>query len=98
MIHYMKIFNKVRNDANDKGENLTDAAVQAITNDKIDALKKRMPFKISVERDSEDKEKLLITSVEDKNGEELPDNTIEIHIQSLGADEQYWLDSGAFEF
>ena len=96
--NYMKIFNKVRYDAISEGKNLTDAAVQAITNDRIDALRKRMPFKICVERDSEDKENLQITSVEDKNGTELPDNTVEIHIQSLGADEQYWLDSGAFDF
>ena len=26
------------------------------------------------------------------------DGNLEIHIQSLGVDEQYWLDSGAFDF
>ena len=96
--NYMKIFNKVRQGAIEEGENLTDAAVKAITDDKIDDLRKRMPFKISVERNPENKENLTIASVEDRNGTELPDRTVEIHIQSLGADEQYWLDSGAFDF
>ena len=31
-------------------------------------------------------------------GVELSDSSIEIHIQSLGVDDQYWLDSGAFDF
>ena len=35
--------------------------------------------------------------VTDKNGNDLADSMIEINIQSLGADERYWLDTGAFE-
>ena len=45
-----------------------------------------------------DKENLTISSIEDRNGVELSDSSIEIHIQSLGVDDQYWLDSGAFDF
>ena len=61
------------------------------------------PFGYSIEKDVEDKEHLSIASITDRNGAELSDSCIEIHIQSLGVDEneggeQYWLDSGAFNF
>ena len=64
----------------------------------VEILKIRMPFTITVERDMDDKETLAITSVIDRNGNELPGGLVEIHIQSLGADEKYWLDSGVFFF
>ena len=57
-----------------------------------------MPFKITIERDMEDKEKLSISAITDKNGNDIMDGNLEIHIQSLGFYEQYWLDSGAFDF
>lgn len=79
-------------------ENPTDAKVIGLVNNAIDTLKKRMPFKITIERDIEDKEKLFISAVVDKNGNDIMDGNLEIHIQSLGVDEQYWLDSGAFKF
>ena len=96
--NYMKLMNKLRNRAFDNGKNPSDAAIQAMINKEIDELKKRMPFKITIERDEEDKESLVIVSVEDRNGSEISDSNIEIHIQSLGADYQYWLDSGEFDF
>ena len=65
--------------------------------DIIDDLRIRMPFQLSIERDEEDKEKLSITAITDRNGNDLADSNIEINIQSLGADERYWLDTGAFE-
>ena len=94
----MKLENKIRNKELDNGKNPSDAAVQSMANEEIDELKKRMPFKITIERDPEDKENLMINSIEDKNGLELSESCIEIHIQSLGIDNQYWLDSGAFNF
>ena len=65
--------------------------------DNIDDLKLRMPFHLTIERDEDDKETLRISTITDKDGNDLADNNIEINIQSLGADERYWLDSGAFE-
>ena len=65
--------------------------------DIIDDLRMRMPFQLSIDRDEDDKEKLTITSITDKNGNDLADSNIEINIQSLGADERYWLDTGAFD-
>lgn len=44
------------------------------------------------------KKNLEIVSIVDRNGEDILDSNLEIHIQSLGVDEQYWLDSGAFDF
>ena len=96
--NYMKLVNKIRNKALDNGNNPSDAAVQSMTNDEVEGFKKRMPFKITIDRDPEDKENLTISSIEDRNGVELSDSSIEIHIQSLGVDDQYWLDSGAFDF
>lgn len=76
----------------------TDAKVMGLVNEAIDALRKRMPFKIAIERDAEDKESLAISSITDKDGNDVMDGNLEIHIQSLGVDGQYWLDSGAFDF
>ncbi len=76
----------------------SDAKNLSLVNENIDKLKKRMPFTICIERDLENKEELSISSVVDRNGEDVSDNNLEIHIQSLGVDEKYWLDSGAFDF
>lgn len=80
------------------GAVLTDPKVQSMVNEQVDALRKRMPFKVSVERDPEDKEALRIAGIVDKEGNDINDGNVEINIQSLGADEKYWLDSGAFNF
>lgn len=76
----------------------TDVQIIAMVNDEIEAMKKKMPFKVTIERDSDDKENLSITAIVDKNGNDVMDTNLEIHIQSLGVGEQYWLDSGAFDF
>ena len=97
--NWIKLASKVKTKANANGESLSDAAVQARLKNEVDALQMRMPFTISIEKDIEDKEKLTITSILDRNGAEVSDSCIEIHIQSLGDDEEtYWLDSGAFNF
>ncbi len=96
--NYMKLVNKIRNRALDAGENPSDAAVQSMANEEIEGLKKRMPFKITIDRDPDNKENLSISAIVDRNGTELSDSSIEINIQSLGIDDQYWLDSGAFDF
>lgn len=76
----------------------TDAKVMGLVNESIDSLKKRMPFKVTIERDPEDKENLFISAIVDKKGNDVMDGNLEIHIQSLGVNEQYWLDSGEFKF
>ena len=76
----------------------TDAKIQALVKEQVEALKRTMPFKLTISRDLEDKENLSIVSIEDRNGEDVNDGNVEVHIQSLGIDEKYWLDSGAFNF
>ena len=80
------------------GVTLSESKLLVLVNEEIDALKKRMPFTITVERDPDDKEKLNIISIEDKDHNEVRESCLEIHIQSLGIDDKYWLDSGAFKF
>lgn len=77
---------------------LTDAMVKSIVSKQVEELKRRMPFKVTIERDPEDIEALSITSVVDKNDREVSDSYLEIHIQSIGSTDMYWLDSGAFSF
>ena len=93
-----KMADKIRKKAILNDEHLTDAKVMSLVNENIDTLKKRMPFKIAIERDPEDKENLTIATITDKEGNDIMDSNLEINIQSLGVDEQYWLDSGAFDF
>ena len=94
-----KIADRIRRKAllND-GTTLTDSKVQSMVNDQIDQLKRRMPFKLTIDRDVDDKELLSITSIRDSEDKDVVDGNVEIHIQSLGANEKYWLDSGAFNF
>lgn len=96
--NYQRLENKFRFKAQEKGEFPTDARIQSMLANEIEALKARLPYKVTIERDLENKEKLSIASIEDRNGVDLADSCIEINLQSLGAEEQYWLDSGAFEF
>lgn len=94
-----KIADKIRRDALNNDEmTLTDAKVQALVNEQVDKLKKRMPFKMTIERDVDDNESLVITSILDKEDNDVHDGNVEIHIQSLGVNEKYWLDSGEFNF
>ena len=93
MINSMKLLYEKKYD-----EMLTDAKAYALVDNKIDELKKRMPFHVNIERNPDNMEELSITSIADKDNNEITDSTLEIHIQSLGIDEKYWLDSGAFEF
>ncbi len=94
-----KIADKIRKKAILNNEGCpTDAKVLGLVNEAINVLKKKMPFKITIERDPEDKENLSIASIVDRDGNDVADSNLEIHIQSLGVDEQYWLDSGAFDF
>ena len=79
-------------------EYATEAKLHAIVNEMIDELKKRMPFRVVIERGYDDLEALEIQNVTDKDGNEVSDSCLEIHVQSLGVNDQYWLDSGVFEF
>lgn len=70
----------------------------ALIDDEIDKLKARLPFRLQIERDSDEWEKLIISGAVDKDGNDVSDSNVEINTQSLGADGLYWLDSGSFDF
>lgn len=89
---------RISKQADDEGINYSTAHIHSLVNEMIDEYKKRMPFKLTIEREQDDKETLYITGIVDKNDNDLSDGIVELHIQSLGADEKYWLDSGAFAF
>lgn len=92
-----KLASSIRKNAVD--QDYTDSWVQAEVEDKVNQLKKRMPFTVSLTRENEQWEDLTIDQVLDKNGETIADTPLDISIQSLGVGEQrYWLDSGIFEF
>lgn len=92
-----KISDRLRRKAANDGESISDAKVLAQTKKIIDDLRTRIPFSLTISQDTENKEHLVIDSITDRNGVDIADGNIEINIQSLGANERYWLDTGAFE-
>lgn len=93
-----KMAERIRKKGILNGSPYTDANIQAMVKEQVDSLKRKMPFKLTITRDLENKEELSIVSVVDKTGEDVNDGDVEVHIQSLGVDEKYWLDSGVFNF
>lgn len=94
----VKMAARISNQADEEGLNYSMAHIYSLVNDMVDDYKKLMPFRLTIEREPDDKETLHITSAVDKNERELPGGIVELYIQSLGANEKYWLDSGAFAF
>ena len=67
----------------------------------VDALQGNLPYIVSLERDLEMSDDALgeavrIEAVEDKDGITRNQN-VKIQLQTLGENDEYWLDSGAFE-
>lgn len=94
-----KIADRIRRRAALAGEDYpTDAKVMGQVKEVVDKLKTRMPFRLTIERDAEDKELLTISAITDKHGNEVTDSNLELNIQSMGIADSYWLDSGAFSF
>ena len=76
---------------------MTDLQVQAKVKEVIDDMRLRLPYYVTIEQDTDNKELLSVTGITDRNGTDIGDGYIEINIQSLGVNNQYWLDTGAFE-
>lgn len=92
-----RISERERNNAIQEGNPLSDVQIMAKVKEIIDDLRMRMPFQLSIDCNLEEKENLSITSIIDRNGNDLVDSNIEINIQSLSTDDSYWLDTGAFD-
>jgi len=61
-------------------------------------IRSKMPLSVSITREDYkvDKESLLLESVTDKEGEELPLRFFTLQIQSMNEPENFWLDTGEF--
>ena len=92
-----KIADKIRRKAIMDGITLSDAQVNAMVKDQVESLRLKMPFNMTIERDQDDKEKITIVSITDRNGNDIMDSCVEISLRSLNSDDRYWLDTGAFE-
>lgn len=92
-----KIRDSILQQAIKRGDALSDSELLVRTENEVDKLKHRMPFTLTIHRDSDNKEKLIIDEIEDRAGEEVTESNIEVNIQSLTTGE-YWLDNGVFDF
>lgn len=77
------------------------ADLEQALNDLKKKIRTRTPLTMKIVREaySLDKEKLVIESVVDRNGDDegLPINFFSLQVQSLSEDEDFWLDSGVFQ-
>ena len=94
-----KIASRIQQNLILQGEGpVSDTRLQQLVNEEVDQLRRRAPFKITLMKDVEDNETLTIEAITDKFDNDLSGSNIEVHIQSLGAEDKYWLDDGAFDF
>lgn len=73
-------------------------AIKDAFDGEIERLQSLRPFRISIVRENyvEDKETLMIDSVQNRNYDELPTAYFAVQTQSMMEDDNYWLDSGEF--
>lgn len=88
---------QIRNQLQRDGVSSSDLHIRSLQEGKVQELRKKRPFRISIEREQENKESLNISSVIDRNGQEINPKLFMINIQSLGSKNNYWLDSGIFD-
>lgn len=93
-----KMANSISNEALLNNQVLLPNEIRNKVQARIDKLQMDAPFSIVLNRDPEDKEKIEISSITNCKGEDQRVNNVEIHTQSMGINEEHWLDTGAFEF
>jgi hypothetical protein len=72
-------------------------AIQTGVENEIIKIRRKMPLKITIERDyKEDKERLIIESITSHEGDDLSPNFFNLQIQSMSEADNFWLDSGIF--
>ncbi len=81
-----------------EGRMLSDGEKQYLIKEYKDRIMSRVPLKFTFERDDYDegKETLTISTVEDREGEEISPSDFALTVQSINDPDCYWLDSGAF--
>lgn len=68
---------------------------EAVAREK-ERLRRLMPMEVELSRDPSDLEHLVVEAITDRHGNELNPSDFELTVQSLGVDENYWLDTGVF--
>ena len=88
-----ELIEKHKLDSMDKG------AVKDAMEKHLDGIRKRMPFTFSIIREDyeNDKERLVLDEITDKDGESLPLKNFKLHVRSLSEADDYWMDTGAFD-
>lgn len=72
-------------------------AVQMAVNAEKEKILRKMPLKVTIERDkNEDIELLRIEGIEDSEGHSLSPNFFVLQVQSMSEPENFWLDTGIF--
>ena len=79
-----------------EGLTLSEGKVEELVKNEVESLRKRTRFTMTVDRDPDDPEELSISSILDRDDKPITESNIEIHIQSLGSEDRYWLDTGEF--
>jgi hypothetical protein len=73
-------------------------AIQKGIDDEINKIRRKMPLKVTVERDyGDDKELLRIESITNRDDENLSVRLFNMQIQSMSEVDKFWLDSGIFQ-
>lgn len=93
-----RMFEQLKREAILSGSLVSDAILKAQVEDKIHQFQTQGPFKIKFSSDPYDMENVTVESITDRFDKDMRERNVEIHIQSMGINEKYWLDTGAFIF
>jgi hypothetical protein len=78
--------------------NLDTMSLSSEINNIVTSLYSKLPLKINIERDyNEDKEKIFINSIENREGDTIEKDFINLKVQTLDQS-SYWLDTCEFNF
>ena len=82
-----------------KHGDLTDEELKKAVEKEIERIRSNFPLTIDIERGdfSTDKETITVSAIADKNGDDLPLKYFSLQINSLGENDDFWMDSGAFK-
>lgn len=89
---------RIRRLMEDVNPNMPEESLANLVNEEINRLKRLLPYRIVLSREVDHREEIMIEQVFDNKGNEIQSQNIRLSIQSLGASECYWLDSGVFDF
>ena len=92
-----KMADSVRRDAMVHNQSILPNEIRNKIREKINKIQLNAPFNITIAKSKDDKEDIEIVAITDSKDTDLR-SLVEIHTQSMGTDNQYWLDTGTFVF